>query len=376
MRLSVRRLACHPVAALCLAAIACAPTTAVPAPTPAERPAAPATAPLQAVVEQARKEGALTLVWGEGSVGGTDGVRRLAEGYNRYYGLNLTVSFTPGPSMGNLVARLMQEYQAGRPATSDVIIGYGNHMAALLHAGVLEASDWTSWAPDVPSSEQAAGGGVAIPIQSSILGITYNSGRLRADDVPRSLYDLLKPSLKERIAGQNAVAGFDQLSMPEMWGEQRVREYMAQYAEQVAGVIRCNEKQRIASGEFDVFALDCSHGETLGLKQQGVPLDFAVASDAPLMKPIYMAVPKHATHPQAAKLWVNYLLTREAQDTIYSVDMMDNHRLPGSRTAADVERLQSGVSRFYEGDVDFFLRVDEQQVDALRAELVRMLKRS
>ncbi len=363
------------MAAVCLAVIACAPTAAVPAPAPAERPAASATAPLQAVVEDARKEGALTLVWGEGSVGGTEGVRRLAEGFNRYYGLNLTVSFTPGPSMGNIVTRVMQEHQAARAATSDVIIGYGNHMATLVHAGVLEAGDWTSWAPDIPSSELAAGG-AAIPIQSSILGITYNSARLRGDEVPRSLSDRLKPSLKGRIAGQNAVAGFDQLSMPDMWGEQRVREYLAQYAEQVAGVIRCNEKQRIASGEFDVFALDCSHGETLDLKQQGVPLDFAVASDAPLMKPIYMAVPKNAMHPHAAKLWVNYLLTREAQDIIYGFNMMDNHRLPGSRTAADIERLQSGVSRFYEGDVDFFLRVDEQQVDALRAELVRMLKKS
>src|SRR5215211_5129720 len=54
----------------------------------AARPAAPqaSTAPsdpaLQALVDGARQEGQLTLVWGEGTLGGADGVRRLAEGFN------------------------------------------------------------------------------------------------------------------------------------------------------------------------------------------------------------------------------------------------------------------------------------------------------
>ncbi|HLH24623.1 MAG TPA: ABC transporter substrate-binding protein [Chloroflexota bacterium] len=370
------------LAAMCLAVIACAPTAAGRAPGPAAVPVAEpapraALAPAaQALVEAGRKEGGLSLVWGEGSVGGSDSQQGLAAGFARYYGLSLPVSFTPGPSMSNIVQRLLQEYQAGRPATTDVVLGYGNHIAALAQAGALERVDWQDWAPAIQDSALIAGGGVAVPIQSSVIGITYNSARLRPDEVPHSLQDLLKPQYKGRIAGQNAAAGFDQLSMPDLWGEQRVRDYMAQFADQVAGVLRCNEKQRLASGEFDVFALDCSHGDTLKLKQAGAPLDFMVASDAPLLKPIYMAVPKNAVHPAAAKLWINYLLTREAQDTIYAATRMDNLHVPGSHTAADVERLQAGVTRFYEGDLEFFLQNDEARFEPLRADLIRLLKKS
>ncbi len=378
----VRRLVRGLVALMLLAAAACAPATAGPArpaggPAATIEPSGPAlSSGAQALVEAARTEGGLSLVWGEGSVGGSETQQALAAGFARYYGLSLPVAFTPGPSMSNVVQRLIQEYQAGRPALTDIVLGYGNHIAALAQAGALEAVDWPSWAPAIQDPALVAGGGVAVPIQSSVIGITYNSARLRPDEVPHSLQDLLKPQFKGRVAGQNAVAGFDQLSLPDMWGEQRVRDYTAQFAEQVAGVLRCNEKQRIASGEFDVFALDCSHGDTLMLKQEGAPLDFAVASDAPLLKPIYMAVPKHAAHPAAAKLWINYMLTREAQDVIYDARRMDNHRLPGSHTAADIERLQAGVTRFYEGDLEFFLRHDEAQFEPLRADLIRLLKKS
>jgi ABC-type Fe3+ transport system substrate-binding protein len=357
---------------------ACAPATAGQAPQSTAPPAPTAALPpaTQALVDAARKEGGLSLVWGEGSVGGSDSQQTLAAGFGRYYGLNVPVTFTPGPSMSNLVQRLLQEYQAGRPATTDVVLGYGNHIAALAQAGALESVDWLSWAPAIQDTALVAGGGVAVPIQSSVIGITYNSARLRLDEVPHRLQDLLEPRYKGRIAGQNAVAGFDQLSMPDLWGEQRVRDYVARFADQAAGVLRCNEKQRLASGEFDIFALDCSHGDTLKLKQEGAPLDFMVASDAPLLKPIYMAVPTNAVHPTVAKLWINYLLTREAQDVVYAATRMDNHRLPGSHTKADVERLQAGVTRFYEGDLEFFLRNDESQFEPLRADLIRLLKKS
>jgi hypothetical protein len=176
-----------------------------------------AAAPLQALVEAARKEGALTLVWGDSTVGSSEGMQRLAEGFNRTYGLNLAVTFTPGPAMSSMASRLLQEHQAGRPAT---------------------------------------------------------------------------------------------------------------------------------------------------------------ASDAPLMKSLYMAVPKHAAHPSAAKLWINYLRGREAQDVIYDLTAMDYHRLPGSRTTADIERFQTGLSCFYEGDLDFYVRSDEAHLDNVRNEFIRMLKRS
>src|SRR6266852_1924658 len=151
---------CWPAAAL-TAALLLACTPAPPAPAPAapaaaggqSAPASPQEAPsLQALVEAARKEGQLTLVWSAGILGGSQGAARLIAGFNRYHGLNVSVQFTPGPSPSDLVARLVQEQQTGRPATTDVFWGGADSVYTLSRAHVLEPADWAAWAPNVRDS--------------------------------------------------------------------------------------------------------------------------------------------------------------------------------------------------------------------------------
>jgi hypothetical protein len=120
-------------------------------------PAAPATvAPspeLQALIDGARREGQLRLVWGEGTSGGAEGVARLANGLNRAYGLDLNVQFTPGPQMSQMAVTVTQEFQANRPASSDVLVGYGGPLLPALQAGALERVDWSAWAPNLQNPE-------------------------------------------------------------------------------------------------------------------------------------------------------------------------------------------------------------------------------
>src|SRR4051812_38477915 len=114
------------VSAFALAGLlACAAPPAAPRQAPANAPdAAPRQAPanvsdaagqaapvhppaLQAVIDAARQEGTLDLVWAEGVVGGREGVSRLAEGLKRRYGLNLDIRFTPGLNMAEMAPRLV-----------------------------------------------------------------------------------------------------------------------------------------------------------------------------------------------------------------------------------------------------------------------------
>src|SRR5690242_13198502 len=105
----------------------------------------PSTAPaLQAIVDGAAKEGQLDLVWGEGTEGGTDGIQKLAAGFNKTYGLNVKVQFTPGQSMPEMSSKMISEAQTKRPASSDLTIGYAVHIAADLQAEALEPVQWAS----------------------------------------------------------------------------------------------------------------------------------------------------------------------------------------------------------------------------------------
>ncbi|HZR99965.1 MAG TPA: ABC transporter substrate-binding protein [Chloroflexota bacterium] len=326
-----------------------------------------------ALLEGARRESSLSLVWGEGSGGGSEGARRLASGFNRYYGLNLDVRFTPGPSMPEMAAKVTQEFQGGRTATTDIFTGYGGWMPVMLEAGALEPVEWASIAPNVQDPKLVAAGGAGVTVQSSLQGITYNTNRVAPSEVPHSLQDLLDARYEGRVASTPYASGFDRLPVPELWGEQRTLDFISRFADQLAGLIRCNETSRVASGEFDIFALDCSQDNALTAKAQGAPIEFTMAADAPFVQLLYMAVPRNAAHPNAAKLWINYVATREAQDILYEVSHQDSHLIAGSHTASDMERFQPpGTTPLIIG-VDFYEQHDEKELSRIRTEIERRL---
>jgi ABC-type Fe3+ transport system substrate-binding protein len=328
---------------------------------------------LQAIVEGARQEGQLTLIWGEGTLGGSEGVQRIVDGLNRRYGLSLSAQFTPGPGMAPMTTKLTEEMQANRRASTDVMVGYGNHMAELSLAGVLAPVDWLSWAPHVRNPELIARGGEAVNVQTSYTGIIYNTQRVTGSAIPRTMQDLLKPEFKGRLASTPYGAMFDYLATDEVWGEARTFDYLTQLTDQLAGVIRCNEMTRLASGEFDLFALACSQSNAYELRARGAPVDIVLAADAPFLIPLYLGVPRNAAHPNAAKLWIDYALSPEVQRQFGELDHQDLHLLEGSKTAQQLEQLRAAGVRFAVADVDFVLRQDDAEYSRRRSRIQQML---
>jgi ABC-type Fe3+ transport system substrate-binding protein len=86
-------------------------------------------------------------------------------------------------------------------------------------------------------------------------------------------------------------------------------------------------------------------------------------------------VPRNARHPSAAKLWVDYLLSREAQDFLYEENASDSHLVAGSRSAERVEALQRAGVRFTVADLDFVQRQDESEFNRRRARAQEILQK-
>jgi iron(III) transport system substrate-binding protein len=326
------------------------------------------------VIEAARAEGVLNLVWSESSVGGSEGARRLVEGMNKLHGLDVKLQFTPGPPMAEIGAKIVQEHQAGRPATSDIFLGSDQYQAALIEAGALEAVDWTSWAPNIRDSRLLAPGSMAVEIDTRVPGIAYNSDRLQGNAVPTSLEDVLKPQYKGCVASTPYAASFDQLASPELWGEDRTIAYVTKLADQIAGLIRCGELERLLSGEFDMMVLACGHYDALRVKARGAPIGYVVPADAALKYHMYMAVPQNAAHPNAAKLFIDYLLSRAGQDIYYEFEFVDHDLVPGSKTAQDLQTLQPRGSQFSDIDVALIQRSQVPEMNRVRRELQRLLQ--
>ena len=97
------------------------------------------------------------------------------------------------------------------------------------------------------------------------LGIGYNTKVLESRGLPepKCWADLLDPKLKGRVATTPYASYFDRLALPEMWGREKTFDFAHKLSDQVSGLIRCNELNRLASGEFDVFGLTCSQTDPL-----------------------------------------------------------------------------------------------------------------
>jgi ABC-type Fe3+ transport system substrate-binding protein len=319
---------------------------------------------LQQMVAAAQKEGQLNLVWGAGSLG--DSMAPYAAGFNKAYGLNVKVNFTPGPQMRDQAAKTVQEVQTGRAPSSDLFLGYGDTLAVLVQNNALDTSDW-SWAPNLKNPAQIAPNNAGVVIQDGMDGITYNTNKLKGDQVPKTMQDLLDARFKGRIASTPYAAGFDYLASDEMWGEQKLFDYLPKFSAQVSGLLRCSDMDRIAGGEFDVFALDCSQSETLKGKAKGEAIDLVIPSDAAFTTLLYLAVPKGVAHSNAAKLFVNYMASREAQGLLYQNSFADTHFVPGSKTAKLIDDLKASGAKV----TDINLQWVEAQGDKEAARLKR-----
>ena len=345
--------------ALVTAACLLAPLTAPRADVPADNKQ------LNALIDGARKEGQLSIVVGEGTLGGSNS--GLGAAFNKYYGLNLDVRFTPGPPMPNVIAAVVQQYQAHHAAVTDVVVGYANHMMDLIAGNSGEKVDWKSWAPNLQHDGLVSPEGVAVPVMSSTVGIAYNTTVFQGSDIPTKFADLLNPKLKGHVATTPYASSFDRLATPDMWGKEKTLDFARKLSAQVGGLIRCNEMDRIASGEFDAFALTCSQNNALATAAKGAPVGFALASDAPIVMPLYEAVPATAAHPNAAKLWINFMSSPEAQKILYDVSFADLDALPGSKTGQSIDVLRNKGVKFLIVDTDFYRHHDQADMsEALR----------
>ena len=85
-------------------------------------------------------------------------------------------------------------------------------------------------------------------------------------------------------------------------------------------------------------------------------------------RPLYVAVPLDSAHPSAAKLWINYLLSREAQDLLYEMDQSDSHWCP-ARSARRDRPAASGRGALFRADLAFYQRNDEEVMAQTWSEL-------
>lgn len=304
---------------------------------------------ISALIAEAQKEGKLQLSWSGGSFGenGKD-MPAWIDAFNRYYGLHLSYSYTPAPTMTQQAMAVIQAAQSNTPAaTDDVILGAEN-LDLDVKAKALAPYPWAALAKELGANLPAAAIGPdnsGIGFATEVYGITYNKNAVAPADVPQTLSDVLKPAWKARVAGEAHAAGFADLAeFAKQWNPAKAEAYVRKLGEQIGGIARCGDATPLLSGQFDMMVLECDISAAILEQRHGLPIGYIVPKDGALMGPWYIGVPKTSPDPAAGALLAIFMMTKEGQQVAWDAHGGDLAQIPGSHMAAFLPRNAVNVT--------------------------------
>lgn len=312
---------------------------------PAQRAAAQELTPaMKALVEAANKEGQLVVTWSSNTLGGPQGAKLFEERMAALYGSKVRIKWSPGRSMPEVGNEIAMRFTNGLPSPSDVYYGFSRNMADLLRYNLFHTTPWQHLAPARMQPPVTEHNNTFVKIQTAYTGFAVS--KKHAPFIPKSLNDLLRPEWKGKIATTSYGAGFEMLSSKDLWGAQKTIEWAKQFSGQVSGLLRCSDVDRLLSGEFAALVTDCGGTSTMEAISDGAPLEHVIPPELAIVSYFYVAVPKNAANPNAARMLIVYLLSEEGQKHIGSMrGGMDVHLLPGSKTGDRIAKLEAEWNR-------------------------------
>ena len=328
------------------------------------------------LIAGAKKEGdEIVFVAGAQTFGGRKGLADLETGFNKRYGLKAHVNFAAGPDMNARAARLITEVKAGRKSSTDLYLGSQSHFALLHKENALENFNWSgtfSWV----TKEMEIFPGEGVLVYTSPNGIIYNTNLIPKDKAPRNYSDLIDSRLSPAWAGKLAippyVAWLAELSL--VWGQEKVKDFARKLVALSGGRLRYGEDERIVSGEFPIMAnIGDAFGAMWTWQAKGAPL-VAVPGLTPINTDYFqLGVPKSAAHPNLAKLFVAFMVSKEAQAVLQKYENRSSHLVEGTMMAKYLRENNIAVQEPKES-ISYYLRGDSSEGLQFKEGLAKILK--
>jgi iron(III) transport system substrate-binding protein len=265
-------------------------------------------ASMEQLVAGARKEGAIEFYATSNLT--PKGAQELREAFNKKYGINVSLSYTPGGNMAGDIAKVVSRSASGLSPEWDLMIVTDAHHARLYLRKLLEPFDYGSLGIDAKMVHYDGG---AVAIANQIVLPAYNKKFLPAQDVPKSWEDLLEPKWKGGKLGMGTSVHHLARLAAGPWGEEKTTRFVRGLAEQkpVLGSLG-DIFNRLQLGEVQI-AITLTDTFINTAKRTGAPIVHAEGIE-PIVSPAWHAgVPKGAERPNVAHLFVAFLATPEAQ---------------------------------------------------------------
>jgi iron(III) transport system substrate-binding protein len=282
-------------------------------------------AAIDELVAAAKKEGVIELL--APSTTGDKGAQALGAAFNKKYGLNIKVNYTPSSNMTGDVAKLVMGAASRALPDWDLMLVTDAHHATIWAKKLHQPFDYAKLgiAPDLIQYDNEV-----VSLANQFVLPAYNKTILRAQDVPKRWEDLL--DLKWRGGKLGVSTATHHLSRLAVgpWGEAKTTEFVHAIAKQqpILGTL-ANLYTRLQIGEI-LLAVTLTDSFISRAKQDGSPIVFAEGLD-PVISPTYNAgVPKAARHPHVGHLFAVFLTHLEAQEVWEKYNGQTSALIPGT----------------------------------------------
>ena len=158
------------------------------------------------------------------------------------------------------------------------------------------------------------------------LGIAWNTDMVKGDDAPKSWNDVLDPKWKGKIGMQDPLqgggAGIWVVTMNKLWGDSQWNDFMKSAGAQQIRYGRYLEvREMLASGEVAIQMV-AYPSFTQPIIDKGAPIEWALIDPA-LFTGLTFNLSANAPHPNAAKLYIDFVLSLDGQKII-----AENNQIP------------------------------------------------
>ncbi len=258
------------------------------------------------IVRLAQQEG--HLVWW--TTTNLDLSRGLLDRFEKKYPAIKTELFRAG--RGPLLNKILTEALAGRHAW-DVLSGSGEMHQPLVERRLVESHRSAESVGFDANMKGRQGDWVASHINTYVLG--FNSRAVKKEEVPRSYEALLDSKWQDGKISLDADGYPFFIGLMQAWGREKAVSYLRRLSAQNPVVKRGNDErvQLAAAGEY---LLVMAYASTLErMVHKGAPLAWQALEPVVVqVNPIQLAA--RAAHPNAAKLFIDFTLSKEGQEMI------------------------------------------------------------
>jgi iron(III) transport system substrate-binding protein len=321
-------------------------------------PARPAlSGPLEDLIAGAKKEGVIDF-YGPSTLG-PDGAQAIVSAFNKKYGLNIKVNFTPSGNMTRDTAKVIGLSASGQPPEWDIMLVTDAHHGSLWLRKLQKPFDYASIGVDKQRVEYDNG---TVSVANQFALPAYNTKLLAAKDVPKTWEDLLDPKWKGKLGVINSTHHFGRLAAG-AWGDEKTLDFIKKLSAQKPLLTRAGEMaQRLILGEVLVTAT-LQDSQLHEAKESGAPLAFA-EQVSPVVSPEYhVGVLKNSAHPNVGHLISAFMASAEVQPAWQKYTGHTSAYVPG--TAAH---------KFVQGKKVIYMKQDQaDKVDKISRQIGKIL---